>query len=81
MSTIGRLILEASTGACGADAEALSLELSKVLGERSELIEAIKDLDEALCRAGTNLTREERIEDRLRLVTARAIIARCENGK
>jgi hypothetical protein len=47
--------------------------------EREEwlpVLEALKGLDEAYCRAGLNLTREERHEDRMRLIAARAAIAK-----
>ncbi|MDH1255074.1 hypothetical protein N5C67_20700 [Comamonas thiooxydans] len=42
-----------------------------------DLLEALRGLDEAYCRAGTLLTREERTEDRKRLIAARAAIAKA----
>lgn len=40
-----------------------------------QAIEALEGLDEAYCRAGAPLTRDERIEDRQRLIKARAALA------
>lgn len=45
-----------------------------------ELIEALEGLDEAYCRAGPQLTRDERMEDRKRLIAARAALARVKGG-
>ncbi len=42
------------------------------------LLEALRALDEAYCRAGSPLTKAERDEDRRRLVAARAAIAKAE---
>lgn len=42
-----------------------------------ELLEALRGLDEAYCRAGDSLSREERAEDRKRLMAARAAIAKA----
>lgn len=47
----------------------------------AELLRCAKDLDEAYCRAGPGLTREERAIDRKRLIAARAAIARAEAQK
>lgn len=55
-------------------AEAYILELQ---AHREELKQALIGLDEAYCRAGTNLNAAERTEDRLRLVTARAVLAKA----
>lgn len=44
--------------------------------ERDELLAALRGLDEAYCRAGALLNREERTEDRKRLIAARAAIAK-----
>lgn len=41
-----------------------------------ELEEALQGLDEAYCRAGSPLTREERFEDRKRLIAARAALSK-----
>lgn len=46
--------------------------------QRRVLLDALKALDEAYCRAGTDLTKEERHEDRQRLIAARAAIAMAE---
>lgn len=46
----------------------------------ADLIEALEGLDEAYCRAGPQLTRDERMEDRKRLVAARAALARVKGG-
>lgn len=43
----------------------------------AELLEALKGLDEAYCRAGSPLTRDERTEDRKRLISAREAIAKA----
>jgi hypothetical protein len=47
----------------------------------SELLEALKGLDEAYCRASPHLTKEERQEDRMRLIKAREAIANAEVTK
>lgn len=44
------------------------------------MIEALEGLDEAYCRAGPQLTRDERMEDRKRLIAARAALARVKGG-
>lgn len=41
-----------------------------------ELAEALKGMDEAYCRAGYQITKAERHEDRLRLIACRAAIAK-----
>jgi hypothetical protein len=51
-------------GLCGAAAA----ELRKVHGECEALREALRGLDEAYCRADSPLTRDERFEDRKRLI-------------
>lgn len=56
-------------------------EIDKLKQQRSALMGAVKGLDDAYCRAGTDLNRDERTEDRLRLVTARAAVAECEDGQ
>jgi len=54
-------------------ARAIEAEISAPLLARIAGLEAaLKGLDEAYCRAGPNLTREERAEDRRRLIAARA---------
>lgn len=47
----------------------------------AELVEALKGLDEAYCRSGSSLTRDERTEDRKRLMYARAALAKAEGGE
>ncbi len=47
-------------------------EIDALREERDKLCEALQGLDEAYCRAGTGLSKEERHEDRLRLIAARA---------
>ena len=47
----------------------------------SDLLEALKELDEAYCRAGSPLTKEERQEDRMRLIKAREAIDKAEVTK
>lgn len=46
-----------------------------------DLLAALLGLDEAYCRAGTQLTRDERNEDRQRLIAARAAIAKATGAK
>lgn len=50
---------------------------ARLIAAAPELLEAVRGLDEAYCRAGENLTREERAEDRRRLIAARAAIAKA----
>ena len=51
----------------------------RVLSElEGELLEALKGLDEAYCRCMEPLTRDERTEDRKRLIAARAAIQKAE---
>lgn len=44
----------------------------------AELIEALGGLEQAYCRAGSPLNRDERMEDRKRLIAARAALARVK---
>lgn len=53
----------------------------KLLAINAELVEALKGLDEAYCRAGPQLTRDERNMDRKRLIIARAALAKAEGGE
>jgi len=55
--------------------EAYGLQMK---AQRDELLAALKALDEAYCRAGSPLTRDERTEDRKRLIAARKAIATAE---
>ncbi len=47
----------------------------------AELIEALDGLEQAYCRAGSPLSRDERFEDRKRLIAARAAIARARGAE
>ena len=49
-----------------------------LLASLEGLIEALDGLDQAYCRAGPQLTRDERMEDRKRLIAARAALARVK---
>ena len=53
-------------------------EILRLEQVNAELLEALKGLDEAYCRAGSPLTKNERQEDRMRLIKARAAIAKAE---
>jgi len=55
-------------------------DLFKARAAVAELIEALDGLDHAYCRAGPQLTRDERMEDRKRLIAARAALARAKGG-
>jgi len=63
--------------------EAFALMREELKAERAikaDLLAALQGLDEAYCRAAAPLTREERHEDRLRLIAARAAIAKATGG-
>lgn len=47
----------------------------QLVEQRDALAVALAGLDEAYCRAGTPLSRDERTEDRKRLIAARAALA------
>lgn len=49
-----------------------------LIADVKALAEALKALDEAYCRSGADLTRDERNEDRQRLNAARAALARIQ---
>lgn len=68
--------------ACGPTAEGSAQQEAnaRLIAAAPELLGALQALDEAYCRAGTPLTREERAEDRRRLITARAAIAKATGG-
>jgi hypothetical protein len=51
---------------------------ARLIAAAPELLEALKGLDEAYLRAGQPLTKDERYEDRKRLIAARAAIAKAE---
>lgn len=53
-------------------------ELRRLHALNAEMLEALKDLDEAYSRAGPGLSRAERAVDRLRVIAARAAIAKAE---
>ena len=50
---------------------------ARLIAAAPDLLAALQGLDEAYCRAGTPLTREERTEDRKRIIAARAAIAKA----
>lgn len=52
----------------------LAAERDALKAENARLREALRGLDDALCRHGAQLTREERHQDRLRLIEARAAL-------
>ena len=58
----------------------VSTKDGNLLAMGPELLEALIGLDEAYCRAGEKLTRDERTEDRKRLIAARAAIAKATGG-
>lgn len=51
--------------------------VEKLAAQRDELLDALIGLDDAYCRSGSDLTREERTEDRKRLIAARAVITKA----
>jgi hypothetical protein len=50
---------------------------ARLIAAAPDLLEALKELDEAYCRAGTPLSKDERHEDRMRLIAARAAITKA----
>jgi hypothetical protein len=56
-------------------------ELRRLHEVNQVLLEGLKGLDEAYCRSGAPLTKEDRQEDRMRLIKARAAIAKAEVTK
>ena len=83
----GEVLTSDRTGFWGPDHEPVSVctvtpldgvNNGPLLAAAQEMLEALKGLDEALCRSGRPLTREERIQDRKRLIAARGILARLE---
>ena len=56
----------------------LAAERDALKAENARLREALRGLDDALCRHGAQLTREERHQDRLRLIEARAALGEKE---
>ena len=61
-------------------ATAAAAELRRLHALNAELLEALKGLDEAYCRAGSPLNKDERHEDRMRLISARSAIAKAEGA-
>ena len=63
----------------------LAAEADAALTQQAALMEqmagALKGLDEAYCRAAAPLTKDERHEDRMRLIAARAALAAYEGAK
>ncbi len=57
---------------CKNAADALEAQAARI----ATLEAALCGLDEAYCRAGPNLTKAERHEDRMRLIAARAALAK-----
>lgn len=53
-------------------------DLEEARAAVASIIAAMEGLDEAYCRAGPQLTRYERMEDRKRLIAARAALARVK---
>ena len=52
-------------------------ELKRLHALNAELVEALEGLDEAYCRAGEHMTKEQRHEDRMRLIAARAALKKA----
>jgi hypothetical protein len=73
---ISRLIAEAGTVH-----HETGLTPRQLLEQRDALVAALAGLDEAYCRAGTPLSRDERTEDRKRLIAARAALALVKGEK
>ena len=75
-----QMCAEASQVAARTGLTPLELEESRdALQEQiKELREALQGLDEAYCRAGSPLSRDERTEDRKRLIAARSALANTE---
>ena len=59
----------------------MKAERDSLRAVNAELLEALIGLDEAYCRAGQDLTWDERFEDRKRLIAARAAIASARKGE
>lgn len=53
----------------------------QLVEQRDALAAALAGLDEAYCRAGTPLSRDERTEDRKRLIAAREALALVKGAK
>lgn len=53
----------------------------QLVEQRDALAAALAGLDEAYCRAGAPLSRDERTEDRKRLIAARAVLALVKGAK
>lgn len=57
-----------------------AFELRRLHEANQVMLEALKGLDDAYCRAGLPLSKDERHEDRMRLIAARAAIAKGEQA-
>ena len=57
-------------------ADVIKQRIDRLHSLNQELVEALEGLDEAYCRAGSPLNKQERHEDRMRLIVARRVIAK-----
>jgi hypothetical protein len=64
-----------------AEWDAMQEANARLIAAAPDLLEALQELDEAYCRAGSPLNKAERHEDRMRLIAARAAIAKATGGE